>query len=149
MNRYLVRSLRAGLFGVMPLAFLASTASAQEEEGGACTADLSPASIRIESPAIRVTARLSRNVGQITAVEGPGASGVRLSTSAELELMAKAAQEDPEEPIALSADGHTATLWLNTEDAEPGSYTITLEGETGTCTSEITIDGLRAAGVRD
>lgn len=151
MNRYLVRSLRAGLFGVVPLALLASTASAQEEEGDPCTADLSPASIRVESPAMRVTARLSRNVGEITAVDGPGASGVRLSTSAELELMAKAAQEDedPEQPIALSADGHTATLWLNTEDAEPGRYTITLEGETGTCTSEITIDGLRAAGVRD
>lgn len=149
MNGYLLRSLRAGLLGVAPLALLVSTASAQEEEAGACTADLTPASIRVESPAVRVTARLSENIGEITAVDGPGESGVRLSTTAELELMARAAEEEPEEPIALSADGHTATLWLNTEDAEPGRHTITLEGETGTCTSDIAIDGLEATGSRN
>lgn len=143
MNTQLVPAARAGILGFVPLAILASSASAQEEDG-ACKAELSPGSIRVESPAIRVTARLSRDIGEITALDGPDESGVRLSSTAELELMAKTTDADPEDPVALSADGHTATLWLNTEDAEPGRYTITLEGETGACTSDITVDGLEA-----
>lgn len=143
MDTQLTPSARAGILGFVPLAILASSASAQEEDS-ACTAELSPASIRVESPAIRVTARLSLDIGEITAVDGPDESGVRLSSAAELDLMARAADADPEEPVELSGDGHTATLWLNTEDAAPGRYTITLEGETGVCTSDITIDGLEA-----
>lgn len=146
MNTQLTPLARAAIFGFVPLAILVSGASAQEEDG-TCTAELSPASIRVESPAIRVTARLSADIGEITAVDGPDESGVRLSSTAELELMARTADTDDtdtEEPVALSGDRQTATLWLNTEDATPGRYTIALEGETGVCTSDITIDGLEA-----
>lgn len=146
MSAQLAHPLRAGVLGLLPLALLAATTAAQQEDPDACTAELSPGTIRVESPGIRVTARLNRDVGEITAVDGSGDSGVRLATPAELELMARTSGRDPGrlEPIARSNDGTTVTLWLNTEDAEPGRYTITLEGETGACSSDITIDGLQA-----
>lgn len=138
------RSLRAAVLGALSLAPLAGSARGQGD-AGACTAELSPAAIRVESPGVRVTARLSRDIGGLTAVDDAG--GVRLSTAAELELIAKTSDRAAEEPIALSDDGRTAILWLNTEDAEPGTRTLTLEGEGEACTSELTVEGLEEAGI--
>ena len=50
-----------------------------------------------------------------------------------------AADAETPEAIAMTEEGNSVALWLNTANTEAGTYQIVLEGENGHCQAEVTV----------
>jgi hypothetical protein len=128
-----------------------STVRAQEQEmaesQATCTAQIDPATIQAGQKAVQVKVKLSEKVGNIESIEA-GESGIALASMADLPKadMARADEDAAPKVIEMAADGTTATLWLNTEQAKTGAQHIGLKGEQGSCTAQVTIEAAEASG---
>lgn len=134
-NRVIRTAIVGGLFALTP-----ALASAQEQELAVCTATVDVASIPAGAAATPVTFSLSESIGEVTGVEA-GESGVRIASPEDLERSEMATEEAPK-VIEMSAESEgVAQIWLNTLEAQPGTYELTLSSEAGSCTAVVTVEG--------
>lgn len=125
--------IAAALFIALPLAV-----SAQEEEAqeAACVAEVNPVKV---GQIAEVWGTFATAFGEVTAIQAPAESGLTLASSEDIERVEMAAEEDPEKAALANLDT-TSIFWLDTREATVGTYTVTLEGEGGSCTAEITVE---------
>lgn len=127
------------LFAIVP-----ATLTAQEAEQQAqCTAEVSSGEIEAGQKAVQVTVALSAPVGSDVEFMAARESGVALANPADIPRSEMAAEEEEApQPIQLSAEGGSeATLWLNTENAQPGTYDVALRSGESACAGQLTISG--------
>lgn len=123
----------------LALAIVPGALSAQEAQ---CTAEVNPAEIEAGQKAVQVTVALSAPAAASVELAAPAESGLSLAAPADIPRSEMAAEEEAPQPIELAAEGgNQVTLWLNTENAEPGTHEFTLEGGENACTGQITISG--------
>lgn len=126
------------LYGIVP-----ATLNGQEAEQPAeCTAEASPSNLLPGHPAIKVLVALSAPVGSDVGFAVHRDSGLELTDPRDIpgtEL--SAGQGVPPSIQVSSEDGTEVTLWLNTENAEPGSHELTLESGERACAGHIRISG--------
>lgn len=132
------------LMALAPLAFTSTPASAQEEQPTPamhqCTAEVLPSQLHSGQKAERVSISLSSPVGNVTEFTTEDAeAGVKVADAADLPKTELAAEEAVQKPIEMAAENNRLTIWLNTEDAQPGTYAFTLKGESGACTGSLVI----------
>ena len=135
------------LMALAPLAFTTTPASAQDAQPAPamqqCTAQAEPAHVQSGQKAERVSIALSSAVGNVTAFTTENAeAGIRLADAADLPKTEMAAEEAAPKPIEMAAETDHVTIWLNTENAEAGTYAFTLKGESGACTGSIMIGAM-------
>ena len=132
------------LLAALPLALSADAASAQDAQDAEiqqCVAELTPAAIDASGVVQHVNARLSEDIGEITGIEAPAESGLAIATPDEVEMAEMSTEEAAEEEMAdMATEGFSAALWLSAKDATPGTYQIVLQGENGTCATEVTVE---------
>lgn len=149
MERLLRGSLSAALVMAVSVALAPSTAVAQEEGSEKqekvveCTAEFTPTAVRPGQIATRVSVSLTRPIGTVKKLEAAEGSGVALATQEDLNMADLAREGDEEgsvpEPIVMSREANMVTVWLNTRDAEEGTYHVLLKGEEGKCAGEIAV----------
>lgn len=131
-----------GLIALMvaaPLTLGAADLNAQAQETPApCEAEVAPTPVFAGAPAQRVVVQLSQPIGTVDAFDSEAA--LRLSTADELPRSEMAAEGEEPQPVAMAASGRQVTLWVNTNDAEPGTYGFILQGQDGTCQGELNIE---------
>ena len=132
------------LMALTPLAFTSTPASAQEEQPTPamqqCTAEVQPSQLHSGQKAERVSISLSSPVGNVAEFTTEDAeAGVKVADPADLPKTEMAAEETAQKPIEMAAENNRLTIWLNTEDAQPGTYPFTLKGDGGACTGSLVI----------
>ena len=118
-----------------------------EEVQEQCTVEVTPSEFETGKTAVRITATFSSDIGVVQKLNAPEASGIALASPEDLAIVADMARSETEEgeeaeaprPIVMVADGNQATIWLNTEEAEPGTHSVTLKGEKGDCTVDVIV----------
>lgn len=142
--RSITRIVPAALLATAPLLLMPVAANAQDAHP-ACEATLMPAEIAAGQAAVQVDVQLASDIGGVTGLEAPEGSGVMVATGEELaqlrvEMALPGEEGQKDEPIRMSEDGRTATLWLTTANAQPGTYEIKLKGEGDhACTAKVTV----------
>lgn len=136
---------KAGLLTLLPFALIGITsesASAQtpEPEMTSCNATATPQQVQAGETAAQVSVSLSQPVGQIDEFEAQGDAGLKLAEASDLPRTEMAAEPEEPQPIQM-AGANQVSIWLNTEEAQPGSYEFTLRGSEGDCTGTITVGG--------
>lgn len=106
-----------------------------------CTATITPAQVQAGQQAVRLNVRFSEDVGELTRLQAAD-SGITVAEAGDLPRTDLAANAPAPRPIAM-AEGqqNTWTVFLNTEDARPGSHRITFVGAEGGCTAQLTVQG--------
>ena len=132
------------LMALTPLAFTSTPASAQQEQATPamqqCTAQVLPSQVQSGQKAERVSISLSSPVGNVTELTTENAeAGVKVADPTDLPKTEMAAEGTAQKPIEMAAENNRLTIWLNTENAQPGTYPFTLKGESGSCTGTIEI----------
>lgn len=147
MRRITPRITATVLAATMSLLALPITASAQEMAPERCKATFTPAEVQAGQAAVRIDARLSSPIGEVNSLEAPESSGVATASADDLAKMktemARPTEEGQKvEPIEMSTDGQSATLWLNTEKAQKGTYQVVLKAEGAkSCIGQFTVKG--------
>lgn len=150
MRRYIESTMAA--VAVAALLATPSAATAQEEAQEAevaerCTVEFDLSEVEPGRTAVRLTALLSTEAGEVQDLKVSEESGLALAAPEDLERVAMAFGE-PEEgeepvtpkPIEIAAVGNQATIWLNTENAAPGTHRVILVGrDGGECEGELTV----------
>jgi len=136
---------KAGFLTLLPFALLgltseSATAQQPEEQLTACNATATPQQVQAGETAAQVSVSLSQPVGQIDEFEAQGDAGLELAEASDLPRTEMAVEGEEPEPITM-AGANQVTLWLNTEEAQPGSYEFTLSGSEGDCRGTITVGG--------
>jgi hypothetical protein len=136
---------KAGLLTLLPFALLgltsdSATAQQPEQELAACNATATPQQVQAGEVAAQVSVSLSQPVGQVDQFEAQGDAGLKLAEASDLPRTEMAAEPEQPQPITM-AGANQVTLWLNTEEAQPGSYEFTLRGSEGDCRGTITVGG--------
>jgi hypothetical protein len=151
MSQVLKHSLYSVLSTAVAFGVLATAASAQEPTTPAapaigapaqvamCSGTSTPAEIPAGEAAFRLNIALSSGIGAISAVEAPAESGLVLASPEDIPRAELANATEPAKPIELAADNNSATVWLKSADAKPGEVELTLKGESGTCTTKVTV----------
>lgn len=112
-----------------------------------CSAQVRPAALEVGQSAVQARLALSGDIGAIESFAAPEQSGIALADPADIPKTEMAAEkteknEKPSkpEPLTANAGEHpSATVWLNTEGATPGSYDVRVEGAEGTCTGSLEV----------
>lgn len=119
---------------------------AEEAEQQQCTVEIAPPEVATGKTAVQVTAAFSSDIGVVRELDAPEGSGIVLASSEDLALvqMARGEAEEGEEaeqpqPIVMAGGANQATIWLSTQDAQPGAHTVTLKGAKGDCTANIIV----------
>ena len=138
----LTHSLAGAL--ALTIAFAPQALGAQEQQQEMerqCTAEVAPEAIQAGAPAVRLIAALSQTIGPVSGLEAPEASGISLASPEDLPRseMANEGEESAPSPIELTGEQNRLTVWLNTEEANPGTHTVTFKGEAGTCQAQVTV----------
>lgn len=139
------------LAAVLALFAVPGMATAQEEEEAQealqeCTVEFAPPEVETGKAAVQLTAAFSSDIGVVRELYAPEGSGIALAAPEDLAMvqMARGETEEGEEaaepqPIVMVGGTNQATIWLNTQDAQPGTHQVTLKGATGDCTAELTV----------
>lgn len=139
-------------------------AEVKMEKQETCTVELAPAAVQVGQPAVRLIATLGSDIGDVSDIRASEESGIvlaqpaaipRTETSREVEVEVEADEDEVEtetktetevegeapQPIVMvtGEEQPTATLWLSTENATPGTHEVVLKGESGKCKTEIEI----------
>lgn len=129
---------------VAAVAFAPSHVNAQEdalELQQECTAQVSPAQVEAGAAAVMVSVTLSEDIGAVERVEAVG-SGITEASSDDIPRTEMATDEEAPKSILEGAAANTWTVWLNTTDAEAGTYPVTFVTTEGTtCTADLEIVG--------
>ena len=137
--------LTSGLFAAALVLALPLTANAQEvavptDEIETCTATIAPIHA---SEHVAVTAAFDAPFGSVVGIEAPAESGIVLAEEKRTEMADEAIEGEIEAEAAPLADENenVSTFWLDTSNATPGTYLITLNNELDeSCTAEITVE---------
>lgn len=132
MKKLFEGTIATALLLVLPLA-----ANAQEQEQG-CVAEVNPVAV---GQIAEVWGTFPTPFGEVTGVEAPAESGLALAADEDIEPVEMASEEENAEKEALAELETTSIFWLDARTATAGTYTITLEGEGGSCMAEITVEG--------
>lgn len=127
---------------LVPGALEAQEQETPEPQSDECTAQVTPQPVEAGHAAVSVTARLSGDVGAVEGFEAPDESGLELADPSDIEKkeMAREEGEGTPQPIQMTrGEQSQAKLWLNTKDAAPGSYEVTLQGPNGECTANVAV----------
>ena len=137
--RKVMTSLPAALLLSLPVALAPSAVSAQDMEAHEmCTASVQPMEIAAGEVSVHLIATLSEDVGSVTGIQS-AESGIAIASPEELPRAEMASDAETPEAIAMTEEGNSVALWLNTVNTEAGTYQILLEGENGHCQAEVTI----------
>ncbi len=137
--RKVMTSLPAALLLSLPVALAPNAVSAQEMEAPEmCTASVMPLEIATGEVAVHLIATLSEDVGAVTGIQS-AESGITITSPEELPRAEMATDADTPEAIAMTEEGNSVELWLNTANTEAGTYQIMIEGENGHCQAEVTV----------
>lgn len=137
-------TLSAFLVLALSVLMVPGAAEAQERETpqqGECTVEVTPQPVQSGEAAVSVTARLSESVGTVEDFEVPDESGLELADPNDIQKrsMAREEGEGEPQPIQMARGDSQVTLWLNTENAESGSYEVTLKGANGECSGNVSV----------
>ena len=128
--------------GILVVCLVVAPAQGSAQAAGdSCVLRITPGTVDAGPAAVRVTARFSRDIGPVRALESPAGSGVDLTSRRTLERIGLLPAEDAERPGAAEAADRSAreTVWLDLVAARAGTHRITLLGETGSCTGTLTV----------
>lgn len=119
------------------LLFAPLAVHAQDEAPPVCTAEIAA----VQSGTIAgIAAEFSTAFGEVSSLDAPEDSGLRLATSEDVEQVEMSAEESGEGPVELSNDPTRTILWIDTRDSNPGTYSVLLHNaEGGTCAGEVTV----------
>lgn len=123
------------------LALAAAIATPISLRAQECTATITPAQVQAGQQAVRLNVRFSEDVGDLTRLQAAD-SGITVAEAGDLPRTDLAANAPAPRPIAM-AEGqqNTWTVYVNTEDARPGSHRVTFVGAEGGCTAQLTVQG--------
>lgn len=127
-------------FVLLPYAAEAQEREQAEQAEEQCTVQVSPERIASGQAALSVTAQLSQSVGEISVLEAKE-GGLALASSEDIGRTEMARTEEQPQPVEMSRSGTQATVWLNTEDATPGTHEFVLKGENGECKGQVEVAG--------
>lgn len=145
----MMSKLTSGLFAAALVLALPLTANAQDvavptDEAETCSATIAPIHA---SDHVAVTATFDAPFGNVVGIEAPAESGIVLAEEKQTEMADEALKGEIEgeveaEPAPLADENaNVSTFWLDTSDATPGTYLITLNNELDeSCTAEITVE---------
>lgn len=142
-----MRKLTSGVFAAALALALPMTGNAQEAVQGQdamqgqeeCRATIEP--IRAGDERVMATATFDSPFGEVTSIEAPERSNLSLHTEKDGELEGMAAEREYGEQAREMAAENQSVFWLKAENAEPGTYQVTLENEAGKrCTAELTVE---------
>lgn len=140
------RNILSGFLALaLSVLLVPGAADAQEQESpqeGECTVRVTPQPVQTGEAAVSVTARLSQSVGSIEGFEAPDESGLELADPQDIRKRSMAREEGEGEPQPIQmarGEQSQATLWLNTQKAESGSYEVTLQGANGVCKGNVSV----------
>jgi hypothetical protein len=138
--KILPKSGTVALFAFALLALSTTSVSAQEDPSSMaqCSATVSPTEIQAGNPAEKLSITLSSPVGEIDEFEAED-SNLSLSEASDLPRTELAAETEEPEPITMSETGNEVTVYVNSTEAEPGTYPFTLTGADGECQGSITV----------
>lgn len=113
-----------------------------------CSAQVKPAALEVGQTVVRARLALSGDIGAVETFAAPEKSGIALADPADIpkaemakEKTRKGQKPSTPEPLTVNAGEHpSATVWLNTEAATPGSYEVRLEGAEGSCTGSLVVE---------
>ena len=104
-----------------------------------CTATITPAQVQAGQQAVRLNVRFSEDVGELNRLQAAD-SGIALAEAGDLPRTNLAANAPAPRPIAMAeGQDNTWTVFVNTEDARPGSHRITFVAAEGGCTAQLTV----------
>lgn len=94
--------------------------------------------------AVALQVQLSGNLRQITDFSADENSGLELASEDDLGRADMAARTEEEgqqqkQPISMERGSQTATVWINTEDAEQGTYQVSFRGNNSKCDTQIRV----------
>lgn len=127
----------------LPLAANAQEAATPEAETqDVCTATIAPIPAAAHAVA---TANFTAPFGDVTAIETPEDSGLELAIEKKAEMADEEMADEEEaaeaEPMVEETE-NVSTFAVNSAEATPGTYQITLENESGeSCSAELTVQG--------
>lgn len=127
--------LSRALFLTLVVALVPSTVSAQAQ----CEAQLTPAEVPAGEAAFQVTAQISEDVGAISTVQPASESGLAMASPEDIPRADLAAGDEAPRPVTMAMEGNSATIWLNSEEAQAGTYEVLLQGEAGSCIAEVSV----------
>jgi hypothetical protein len=123
-----------------PLALVPALVSAQEPQAPqACVAELTPSEIEGGAAAVKVTVKLSQEIGAVGSIQAEGPSGIKVADPTDLAMTDLASPGQTPQPIQMAADNTTWTLYLNTTAAEPGEHRFALKGISADCAAAVTV----------
>lgn len=144
------KTTTAVIGGVLAFAFAALAApeavhaqeQAEQAETAECTVEVQPNAVQAGERAVALEIRLSQEIGEVTGLTSPDGSGVTLASSDDLARIDMARQtEGQPQPIQMSAEeSRSATVWVNTVDATPGSYQVSFDSEQSGCTATLKVE---------
>ncbi len=131
--------------------------TAAAEAAPACTATITPQALKVQDQAFHLQVALPQQIGEPSAVtiqeEGSGVvvALAQPKTEDEAEAKTEAATEEaptptppdlpanPENAQPTEEPAQVLFIDLNASAAQPGAYTVQLQGPQGTCTGQVTI----------
>jgi len=130
---------------LVPLTLAPTALKAQQktsESSATCNARTIPAELMPGSKAARVAIVLSSPIGNVSGFQSADGSGIRLASPGDMPMVGMANEGKKSEkptPIQMANQNNRLTLWLNTSEAQPGTYNFTLKGEQGTCAGSLQV----------
>lgn len=138
----LTRSMAALALGA---AFVATPLDLRAQE---CTATITPAQVQAGQQAVRLNVSFSEGVGELTRLQAAD-SGIQLAEAGDLPRTDLAANAPAPRPIAMAqGQDDTWTVYVNTEDARPGSHRITFVAAEGGCSAQLNVQAGNQPGAR-
>ena len=140
-----MQTLRSTAVIALAAALVATPLDLRAQE---CTATITPAQVQAGQQAVRLNVRFSEDVGDLTRLQAAD-SGIALAEAGDLPRTDLAANAPAPRPIAM-AEGqeNTWTVFVNTEDARPGSHRITFVGAEGGCTAQLAVQAAGQQGAQ-
>jgi hypothetical protein len=126
-------------------AFVATPLDLRAQE---CTATITPAQVQAGQQAVRLNVSFSEDVGELTRLQAAD-SGIQLAEAGDLPRTDLAANAPAPRPIAMAqGQEDTWTVYVNTEDARPGSHRITFVAAEGGCTAQLNVQAGNQPGAQ-
>ncbi|MFW6089341.1 MAG: hypothetical protein ACODAB_06280 [Gemmatimonadota bacterium] len=139
----MMSKLTSGLFAAALVLALPLTANAQEaavpaDEAETCTATIAPIHA---SEHVAATATFDAPFGNVVAIEAPAESGIVLAEEKQTEMADEGVEREPAPLAEEEENANVSKFWLDTSDATPGTYLVTLNNELDeSCSAEITVE---------
>lgn len=136
-----MQTLRSTAALALAAALVAMPLDAQDrpaQQQARCTATITPAQLPAGQAAARLNVSFSEDVGELTRVQAED-SGIVLAQARDLPRTDLAANAPTPRPIAMGEQRNSWTVFVNTQNARPGSHGMTFVGANGGCTAQIQI----------